>query len=1487
MAKSIDEKVVKLSLDNKDLQSKAQNSMSIMEKLKQKFAKADNLKTKDSIAALDNLSNKANGVTMDTLKSAIDGVGSKFSAMGVIAATVISNVTSKVMSLASTMARSLTVQPMIDGFQEYELKIGSIQTILANTARHGTGLKEIEANLDELNTYADKTIYNFGDMTRNIGLFTNAGIKVGDATKMIKGFSNEAATSGTNAQQAAGAAYQLSQALSAGTIRLMDWRSLQNVGMGNKNMQLGLVELTEAMGKFEGTGTNATEVQKDFNGSLEKGWLSADIMSQYLQIMAEEDANVNREKMKSLGLNDKQIEQFIKQQATAQEAATKVRTFSQLIDTVQEALGSGWTETMELIFGDFYDATELWTSINDIIDPIVAKSAKTRNDMIRDLERLGARQMILDSIANSFKFLGQIMSSMKGAFEKVFPPKSAVDIWLIIRSIRDFTNSLIMSESTMQKLGTVFQGLFSIVSIGIKVVKMIGRAFLDMLPDSLGGDFMDLLVSIAEYIIGIDKALTPTSKFADVLKTLTGGIKAALTAIWDFSKGIVKGFGNLDAIGGVLKKVFGDIGGFFKNAFSGISGDDVLNAGFIVTLMGLSKKIGGFMDKITDSFDGFGKIGASISEGIEKLGGLTDVLDNMNQVVNVGSIVAIAGSVMMIAVALNMVSKIPAQDLFKALEMLALSLAGVMAVLYVISKKNLTGSLKAAATIQMVAFALMGIAAALKILSSIDPERMGSALFGLSVSLGVVILAMKAMSKLNGGMISSAISMTIIAGALIMLSGAVAIFGSMDVETLGQGLIGLGVVMLELAIFVQMVNNARINPATAASVAVISGSVLVMAGAVYLLGSMDVASLQKGLLTIGAILLGFAVLSKVMGNGASFLGAATSLLILSGAINALIIPLQQFGNMSYDQITAGLITLAGGLLIMVGALNMAKGTLAGSAALVAASFAIAMFTPSILALSKLSWSQLAVGLAAIAGTFAIVAGAALLLGPASVALIPFALGIAAVGLAIGAVGVVILSATAALTALAGLTVTGIASIIASLGLLVVGLTGLIPEFINFGVTAFNGLLNGLQQVFPTVVTTVMTLILTLLTAIRDYVPQFLVIGMEILTSIMNGFAENIGPLIEAGVNVIIQLIDGMANSIRDNQEKFVSAIKNMIGAALELLITGLEEIIVTMFGWIPGLEDVARDVGDAARNGIREKFAPDLTAEDAKLGVDAYNQAINGKAGEANAAGANVAGNAKGGLGSQDATTEGDNLGGTAVMGVLGQSGKARSAGSKVAGDGKSGLGSKNARNEGDSLGGGFVGGVSSKGGAANTAGSTVAGKAVGGLGSRKGESNGLGSDLAQGFINGIGSLADSAAKAASSLVDKALGAIKSRQKSNSPSKESHKLGVDFSDGYKNAVDEGGNDVFNSAKNLAAKAIDGASVVLSNEAAKLAQIIDLQPVIKPILDLSNISRARLGTLAIEGANGGTVTNNYDVTINAPENDARKIAKEVERIIVRG
>ena len=168
------------------------------------------------------------------LGKSVETVSSKFSALGIMGATALANITNSAVNAGKRLLHSLTLEPITTGFSEYETKMGSIQTILANTAHQGTTLEQVTAALNELNKYSDDTIYNFAEMAKNIGTFTAAGIDLDTSTAAIKGIANLAAVSGSTSQQASTAMYQLSQALAAGRVSLADWNSVVNAGRGGK-----------------------------------------------------------------------------------------------------------------------------------------------------------------------------------------------------------------------------------------------------------------------------------------------------------------------------------------------------------------------------------------------------------------------------------------------------------------------------------------------------------------------------------------------------------------------------------------------------------------------------------------------------------------------------------------------------------------------------------------------------------------------------------------------------------------------------------------------------------------------------------------------------------------------------------------------------------------------------------------------------------------------------------------------------------------------------------------------------------------------------------------------------------------------------------------------------------------------------------------------------------------------------------------------------
>ena len=409
MSQTIDHRIVEMKFDNKQFESGAATTMSTLDKLKKSL---DFSKIGDSFK---NINKAANNVDISGLDKAINGVQSKFSALEVMAITTLGNITNSFVNSAKRWVSEFTIDPIKSGFQEYETQINAVQTILANTQKEGTNIKDVNAALDELNLYADKTIYNFTEMTRNIGTFTAAGVDLKTSVSAIQGIANLAAVSGSTSQQASTAMYQLSQALASGTVKLMDWNSVVNAGMGGQIFQDALKETSRLLG----TGADeAIKAEGSFRESLKAGWLTSEVLTETLKKFttsgaAEYVANytgLSKEAVqaeldlakstygeaeaidkaaeslaKKSGKNKDEIAETLKFAQTAEDAATKVKTFTQLIDTLKEAVQSGWSQSFRIIIGDFEDAKVLFTEISDSFGAVISASADARNALLSEV----------------------------------------------------------------------------------------------------------------------------------------------------------------------------------------------------------------------------------------------------------------------------------------------------------------------------------------------------------------------------------------------------------------------------------------------------------------------------------------------------------------------------------------------------------------------------------------------------------------------------------------------------------------------------------------------------------------------------------------------------------------------------------------------------------------------------------------------------------------------------------------------------------------------------------------------------------------------------------------------------------------------------------------------------------------------------------------------------------------------------------------------
>lgn len=1050
---TIDERVVSLKFRGDQFKAGIKDAMSNLDTLKQKLnldkvaasvqsgaAKANEslgrlksgLNLDGATAGLERLATAGKNFTLDALGQSADAVRGKFTALDVMAVTALANISSRAVDAGLNLLKSFTVEPIMDGFREYETKLGSIQTILANTSKDGTTLKDVTASLNELNDYSDKTIYNFGDMTRNIGLFTNAGIGVKAATSMIKGFSNEAAASGTTSAGAAGAAYQLSQALSKGKVTLEDWRSLTNAGMGNKNMQNGLIEIATAMGAFTGTGTDATQTAKDFNGSLQKGWLTASVMEQYLRIQAGE---LTKEQMKGLGLTDQQIQAFIKQQKISEAAATKVRTLTQLIGTIRESIGSSWATSAELLLGDFDQATALFTGINDGLGPVIASFNDSRNRAIKQFVDAGGRDAIINTFKNLYTALAQILVPISQAWHKAFPPTAGKAIAGIAKAIEIMSAHLKIGADASKILGRVMTVVFAPLGIIFNVLSNVVRLtfaqfkFLFQILDAIGSIFAPLVKFIANFTLGLKGANLNADKITTnlinlegkALKPLLDGIRKVGAAFDNFLNGkqskalsniqskfapVVKIFNDISAA--ITKVVQGDlsqIGPTFNSAIKPLIGfaNEVKNRYETIrkaisdALPGVGQRTAEAWKNVTDFIKNAWDTGKSAAENLKNLfGNFTGLLgiigDGIKHILgefNFETVLAAINTGMLIGAGV-LIKKFFSQ--FKGVgggfkEAILGPLEGLTGVLESMEKR-----VKADILLRIAA-AIAILAVSLVMVAMVDPSRLTGAVIAIGV-LGVILGGLSiAMGKLlegplnNVGMlklIALSTTLIIIAGAVLLLSIAIKRMSSLSWEELAKGLIGLAVGLTALSVSAAIIDSQSTNlTKTGLSLMLFAGAIGILALTVKMLGSLPWPILVQGMITLGILLAAVVTSAAVLSSAASQMSkAAIGMIAMAIAIQMLTGVVLLLGIIPWPILLKGLTNLA----ILIGLLVVAAGLLSAYApqmskaagGMIAMAFAIDLLAAAVGIMGSMNPDTILKGLVAVGiamGMLAITANA--------------------------------------------------------------------------------------------------------------------------------------------------------------------------------------------------------------------------------------------------------------------------------------------------------------------------------------------------------------------------------------------------------------------------------------------------------------------------------------------------------------------------------
>jgi tape measure domain-containing protein len=1418
---SIDERIVRMKFDNAQFGTGAASTLKQLDQLKAA------LKLEGASQGLDQLSGTLGRFSTAGAQEQVGGLSSKFTALQVAAVTALANIVNKAVNAGTQLAHSLTLEPILDGFHEYETNLNSIQTILANTGLKGAeGLQKVNDKLNDLNHYADQTIYNFSEMARNIGTFTAAGVSLDVATSAIKGIANLAAVSGSNAEQASAAMYQLSQALAAGKVTLEDWNSVVNAGMGGKVFQDALMDTARVHG------VAVDKIVKDegsFRLSLQKGWLTSNILTETLSKFTGE---LTADQLKSMGYNQQQIAGILEMGRTATDAATKIKTFTQLIDTLREGVGSGWAKTWQILIGNFDEAKSLFTDVGNTLGGMIQKSADARNNLLQGWKDLGGRQALVDGISNAFHALLSILAPIKDAFREIFPATTAQQLYNATVAFRDFMAKLKLGSETANNLRRTFAGFFAILGIGWELLKAGVKFFFDLIGKmtGAGGGLLSFTGNIGDFLVALHSAIKDGNAFGKIfeglgkildipiklLKALAKLLGNLFSGTQDSAEGAKQGIGDLmgtlspaEALVNKLRSAWHSMVTVLTNIGSKLSS---LAHQFVEWAKGVGDAIGGvfsggldfdsilkavntglfagffvMIKKLISKFKDF-KVDGGFLDGIkEAIEGLTGALKGMENALNATALLTIAAALAILTLAMIGLSKIDAAGLTRASVAIAVMFGQLAGAFALFNKLSTGGSaLKIgvmSAGLILLAVAVDILASAVKKLSGMDWDELAKGLVGLAVTMGILVVASNALDTSTPGMVRAGAGMILLAVAVRILVTSVEALSGMDWAALAKGLTGTAVLLAALALFTKFAEAGKVGIASGAGIILLATALKILASAVGDFAKYNWEQLARGMAGI-AVGLGLIVGAINLIPPGSVLKAA-GVVVVSAALLIIAEAVKKMSGLSWSEIAKGLTVMA----VSLAAISLAIGLLPPTSIVAAAGILIVAAALEILAdamqkMGGMSWIEIAKSLVVLAASLILISAALVVTsgsisGAFAILIIAGALAVLAPILkSLGQMsweeivkGLAALAGVFVVIGLAGLVLAPLVPVIAALAISI-GLLGIAVLAAGVGVLAF-------------------ALGLTILAAAGAGATAAIVALVKGLADALPYVALRIGEALIVFATVIAKAGPAMLEAMTTVLEAIIDAIVRLTPKIIAVLTMLLFKFLDTMQIAVPKMVDAGFRLATAILDGISRRL-PDLIDKGADV-IVAFIKGVTGAIPKVTLAG---------------------------TMAIIAT------------------INSLTAQ-------------IRASSGALENAGANLA------------------SALIDGVVGGLGRLAGRAAakagEVARGMLNSALGALGI----HSPSKEFYWMGTMMIAGVVNSLSDNADRAAKASGDVGKNMIDSMSKTLTGLSAVLGtDLIDFEPTITPVLDLSQVKKDAGSLNDLLNLSNFDVSSNYSNAKNA-------------------
>ncbi len=606
-------------------------------------------------------------------------------------------------------------------------------------------------------------------------------------------------------------------------------------------------------------------------------------------------------------------------------------------------------------------------------------------------------------------------------------------------------------------------------SVGKGLSKMGGKA------KSAGKSLKDGLADGASFVTsgeGLDK-------FKGILQSLWDKVK-------EVTSGIADGFGKAkDAIADFTKNVDWEKVLANFNATAMVLGI----AQIVKAIKGGGEKLGGFKKLIQDTVEKFNDTLGSLGDALKKFGEDTPAtkilkiavgiallagavwllaqLDTKKMLISLGAIAGVvvifagamflmgkalgktdpkqlnsmASSMVFMAIAIAImafaVKKLGDLDLptlAKGLIGVAVSLGIMLGAIYLLSKPQMTASMmKASVGVGMMSVALLVLSLAVKAFGSMSWTSLAKGLTGVAVSLGIMLGVIYLLSKpkMTASMIKTAVGIGAMAIALLLMAGVIILMSKIPWETFVDGLAKFGLMLLVMLVAVLAL--AEIGPAimaAAVAMAIMVVAIGAMALVIFALSQIPWETFLQGfvffVLILGTMTIALMQLAPL---GPAIMAAAFALILMAVAIGMMVAAVYILGSMDFNTLIQGVLTVGILLAGLVIAANAMVTAIPGAAAMIVMALAIGILAGVMWLLSGLSWGDILKGLVGIAGALAILIIAGMFAQAAAVGIgvivlavvaLSFAALIAAFAVVVFAFGIFLLGPAAA-SAAGGLT----------------------------------------------------------------------------------------------------------------------------------------------------------------------------------------------------------------------------------------------------------------------------------------------------------------------------------------------------------------------------------------------------------------------------------------------------------------------------------